>query len=245
MEPAWHKKQLFCYQLLWVGPLVANIIWRHNKGFHLSISDSAQHVGMHRLLLQAQSSFLDGNHKKCEIICQLYIFFWSLPVVDQEKNLYVLLYLDLNVPGELRWWLILYWPLVSDMLVVVSYYGSQLLNQACNLLIDSPCKSLLQSSSSNSWHYTDKEPFHAMDLDNMLDCWPNARMLSLLQLQPCSNHIWRMSEKCSSSSSRCTCTLAHPFLILLHAQYGKLELEGLKIIFETVYFLQASKLTAT
>lgn len=114
------KKQMFCHQLLWVGPLAANTIWRHNKGFHLSISDSAQHVGMHRLLLQAQSSFLDGNHKKCEIICQLYIFFWSLPVVDQEKNLNILLYSDLNVPGELRWWLILYWPLVSDMLVVVS-----------------------------------------------------------------------------------------------------------------------------
>lgn len=47
---------------------------------------------------------------------------------------------------------------------VVSYYGSQPLNQACNLLIDSPCKSLLQSSSSNSWHYTNKEPLHAMDL---------------------------------------------------------------------------------
>lgn len=164
MEPAWRKKQLFCYQLLWVGPLVANTIWRHDEGFHLSISDSAQHVGMHRLLLQAQSSFLDGNHKKCEIICQLYIFFWSLPVVDQEKNLNILLYSDLNVPGELRWWLILYWPLVSDMLVVVSYYGSQPLNQACNLLIDSPCKSLLQSSSSNSWHYTNKEPLHAVDL---------------------------------------------------------------------------------
>jgi hypothetical protein len=54
-----------------------------------------------------------------------------------------------------------------------------------------------------------------------------------------------MSEKCSSSSSHGTCTLAHPFLILLHAQYGKLEFEELKIIFKTVYFLQASKLTAT
>ncbi len=147
MEPAWRKKQLFCYQLLWVGPLVANTIWRHDEGFHLSISDSAQHVGMHRLLLQAQSSFLDGNHKKCEIICQLYIFFWSLPVVDQEKNLNILLYSDLNVPGELRWWLILYWPLVSDMLVVVSYYGSQPLNQACNLLIDSPVSKSTETSN--------------------------------------------------------------------------------------------------
>jgi hypothetical protein len=76
--------------------------------------------GMHRLLLQAQSSFLDGNHKKCEIICQLYIFFWSLPVVDEEKNLNILLCSDLNVPGELHRWLILYWALVSDTLVVVS-----------------------------------------------------------------------------------------------------------------------------